>query len=42
MSQNRPEFLSGRYVAAAWDMEELEARKEEIVKGDKLKWTMVV
>ncbi|KAF4228079.1 hypothetical protein CNMCM6805_002465 [Aspergillus fumigatiaffinis] len=29
-------FLSGRYVAANWDVEELEARKEEIVRENLL------
>ncbi|KAF7157291.1 hypothetical protein CNMCM5623_001414 [Aspergillus felis] len=29
-------FLSGRYVAANWDVEELEARKEEIVQENLL------
>ncbi|KKA26470.1 hypothetical protein TD95_003737 [Thielaviopsis punctulata] len=35
--QQRREWLAGRYVMAQWDMEELMAREEEIVKGDKLK-----
>ena len=30
-------FLSGRYVSANWDVDELEARKDEIVKKDLLK-----
>jgi hypothetical protein len=39
--EKRP-WLSGRYVSVAWDVEELEAKKDEIVKGDKLKMRMVV
>ena len=42
VSNTRPQFLSGRYVAAAWDFEELEARKHEIETEDKLKFRMVV
>ncbi|KAF2800297.1 NAD(P)-binding protein [Melanomma pulvis-pyrius CBS 109.77] len=35
-------WLSGRYVAANWDVDELEARSEEIGRGDMLKFRMVV
>jgi hypothetical protein len=35
-------WLNGRYLSAAWDVDELEARKDEIVKGEKLKMRMVV
>ena len=35
-------WLSGRFVSANWDVEEMVARKDEIVKGDKLKFAMVV
>jgi hypothetical protein len=35
-------WLSGRYVAANWDVDELEAQKDEIVKKDKLIFHMVV
>jgi NAD(P)-dependent dehydrogenase (short-subunit alcohol dehydrogenase family) len=31
------EFLSGRYVSANWDVEDLVARKEDIVRGELLK-----
>ena len=34
--------LSGRYISANWDVEDLEGMKEEVVKGDKLKMRMVV
>lgn len=27
-------FMTGRYIAAYWDVEELESRKEEIIDGD--------
>jgi hypothetical protein len=30
-------WLGGRYVNATWDMEQLEEKKDAIVKGDKLK-----
>lgn len=35
-------WLGGRYVSATWDVEALVAKREEIVKGDKLKFRMVV
>ena len=35
-------WLNGRYISATWDVDELEARKDEIVDGDKLKVRMVV
>ena len=40
-AEPRP-WLSGRYVRVSWDVEDLEAKKDEIVKGDKLKMRMVV
>ncbi|KAL3454601.1 hypothetical protein BJX65DRAFT_260854 [Aspergillus insuetus] len=41
LSAERREWLCGRYVSCVWDMEELMARKDEIVEGDKLKLRMV-
>jgi hypothetical protein len=38
---NRP-WLAGRYLSATWDVEKLDAMKQEIVDGDKLKVRMVV
>ncbi|TVY23659.1 Short chain dehydrogenase [Lachnellula hyalina] len=35
-------WLSGRYLSAAWDVDELEAKRSEIVQGEKLKMRMVV
>ncbi|KKF94284.1 Gluconate 5-dehydrogenase [Ceratocystis platani] len=35
--EKRREWLAGRYLMAQWDMEELLAREQEIVEGDKLK-----
>lgn len=35
-------WLNGRYIASNWDVDELEAMKDDIVKGDKLKFHMVV
>jgi NAD(P)-dependent dehydrogenase (short-subunit alcohol dehydrogenase family) len=37
LSGERRPWLSGRYVNVTWDMPELEANKEKIVSGDKLK-----
>jgi len=42
LTKEKREWLSGRYISANWDVEELEGMKEEIVKGDKLKLRMVV
>lgn len=42
LTKERREWLSGRYVASNWDVDELEAQREEIVKEDKLKFRMVV
>ncbi|KAL8243722.1 hypothetical protein R6Q59_009980 [Mikania micrantha] len=42
LSSERREWLSGRYLAATWDTEELESMKDEIVKGDKLKMRMTI
>jgi hypothetical protein len=35
-------WMCGRYLAATWDVDVLEKRKDEIVEGDKLKIKMVV
>ncbi|KAG4420714.1 hypothetical protein IFR04_006100 [Cadophora malorum] len=35
-------WLAGRYAAATWDVDELEAKREEIVMNEKLKVRMVV
>jgi hypothetical protein len=35
-------WLGGRYVAAPWDVNALEKKKDEIVEGDKLKVKLVV
>ena len=35
-------WLSGRYLAANWDVDELVAMKEEIVRDDKLNMRMVL
>ncbi|KAL5594723.1 hypothetical protein BROUX41_001638 [Berkeleyomyces rouxiae] len=37
LAERRREWLAGRYLMAQWDVEELLAREEEIVQGDKLK-----
>jgi len=41
VKEPRP-WLSGRYVASNWDVDELTAKKDEIVEGDKLKFCMVI
>jgi len=42
LTKERREWLMDRFISAAWDMEELEARKEEIVEKDLLKFKMDV
>jgi len=42
LAGERREWLSGRYFACQWDVDELTAKKQEIVDGDKLKMRMVV
>ncbi|GAA5858638.1 hypothetical protein JCM8547_001401 [Rhodosporidiobolus lusitaniae] len=40
-TQDKADFLRGKYVSANWDVDELIAKKDEILKGDLL-WTRVV
>ena len=42
LAKERREWLSGRYFSCQWDVDELLAKKEEIVNGDKLKLRMLV
>lgn len=35
--KEKRDWLGGRYINCTWDMPELMAKKDEIVKGDKLK-----
>ncbi|CCM03044.1 uncharacterized protein FIBRA_05162 [Fibroporia radiculosa] len=42
LARERREWLSGRYVSSQWDVEELEAKRQEIVDGDKLKIRMAI
>ena len=42
ISNERPLWASGRYLSATWDMDELKARKDEIVEHDKFKFRMVI
>jgi len=42
LAKEKREWLHGRYVSCTWDVTELEARKDEIVKGDKLKYKLVM
>ncbi|KAJ6088555.1 Glucose/ribitol dehydrogenase [Penicillium sp. IBT 16267x] len=40
--KERRKWLHGRYVSGPWDMEEVEAKKEEIVEKDLFKFRMTV
>lgn len=40
--RERRDWLAGRYFSCQWDVDELLAKKQEIVDGDKLKMRMVV
>jgi NAD(P)-dependent dehydrogenase (short-subunit alcohol dehydrogenase family) len=42
LCKERRTWLSGRYVSVDWDVEELEARREEVVRGDLLRIRMAV
>lgn len=42
ITKKQKPWLNGRYVSATWDVDELEAKKDDIVAGDKLKYRMVV
>jgi NAD(P)-dependent dehydrogenase (short-subunit alcohol dehydrogenase family) len=42
LTKKQLSWLGGRYVSATWDVEELEAMKDEIVEGDKLKQRLVL
>jgi NAD(P)-dependent dehydrogenase (short-subunit alcohol dehydrogenase family) len=42
LTQDRKEWLSGRYVSVNWDLPELVSRMGEIINGDKLKMRMVI
>ena len=42
LSAKERRWLSGRYVAATWDVDRLEEMKGEITEGDKLISRMVV
>lgn len=42
LTKDRKEWLSGRLMVVNWDVDELGAKKEEVVKGDKLKVRLVV
>lgn len=42
LAKERREWLCGRYVSVNWDVDELEDKKDDIVKGDLLKVRMAV
>lgn len=42
LTRDRKEWLAGRDVVVNWDVEELDAKKEEVLQGDKLKVRLVV
>lgn len=37
LTREKRDWLGGRYVNCTWDMPQLMAKEDEIVKGDKLK-----
>lgn len=41
-SHTRRDWLAGRYLSSQWDVNELLAKKQEIIDGDKLKIKMVL
>ena len=42
LTKERRDWLQDRYLSCTWDMEELEGKKNEIVKADLLKVRMAV
>ncbi|KAJ9607170.1 hypothetical protein H2200_008242 [Cladophialophora chaetospira] len=42
LTKERREWLSGRYLSVTWDVDELEAKKGDIVEDDKLKFRMAI
>lgn len=42
LTQEKRDWLAGRYISCTWDMPEFLAKKDEIVSGDKLKVRMAV
>jgi len=42
LTKGQRTWLNGRYVAATWDVDELECKKDAIIDEDKLKLRMVV
>jgi hypothetical protein len=42
LTKERRDWLSGRYLASGWDVDELVKMKDEIVADDKLKFKMAV
>lgn len=42
LTRDRKDWLAGREVVVNWDVEELVTKREEVVKGDKLKVRLVV
>ena len=42
LTKEKREWLAGRYVSCTWDMKELMAKKDEVIKADKLKVGLVL
>jgi hypothetical protein len=42
LTKSKRTWLAGRYLSVNWDVDELEAKRDEIVEGDKLKVRMVI
>lgn len=42
LAKEKREWLNGRFMSVCWDVDDLKARKEEIVEGDLLKFRMAI
>lgn len=42
LTKERRDWLAGRFISCTWDVDELLGKKDEIVKGDKLKARVVI
>ncbi|KAH7239989.1 uncharacterized protein BKA55DRAFT_576856 [Fusarium redolens] len=42
LSRERRDWLSGRFITVNWDMEELENKRQEILRGNLLKFRMTI
>jgi hypothetical protein len=42
LTQEKRDWLAGRYISLNWDMPTFLSKEDEVVKGDKLKMRLVV